>query len=299
MAVQFSVLGSGSRGNCSLVRAGAAGILIDIGLGARATGQRLGSAGAGWDSIAAALLTHTHGDHVGEQTLNFMAKQGIPLICHEGHRATLSALKGFRKLDEQRLVRPYDERPFLLPSGMRVEPVELMHDGGPTYGFRIEVKLDRRSKAVAIGYLADTGCWWDEMADAFTDVDLLGLEFNHDVELQRRSGRSPFLIARNLGDGGHLSNDQGSSLLSAVLERSRSGKVRDVILLHLSEQCNRPELALDAARRAVRQSGRRATVYAARQSDENPSLIVHSRRQPQPRLMAAPTGGLAFPWEAA
>jgi phosphoribosyl 1,2-cyclic phosphodiesterase len=297
MAVQFSVLASGSRGNCSLVRAGDVGLLIDVGLSARATGLRLAGVGTGWGSISGALLTHTHGDHVGDQTLGFMAKHRIPLICNEGHRAALSVMKGFRKLDDQRLVRPYDDRPFLMPGGIRVEPVELMHDGGPTYGFRIELKLDRRSKAVSVGYLADTGCWWDEMADAFTDVDLLGVEFNHDVELQRHSGRSPFLIARNLGDGGHLSNDQGSGLLSAVLDRSRPSKVRDVILLHLSEECNRPDLALGAARRALRESGRRATIHAAQQAVPNPNLLVHSRRQSRP--VAAPSGALAFPWEAA
>ena len=63
------------------------------------------------------------------------------------------------------------------------------------------------------------------MVDALADVDLLGVEFNHDVELERYSGRHPVLIARNLGQRGHLSNDQGADFLSALLERSRQREV--------------------------------------------------------------------------
>ena len=63
------------------------------------------------------------------------------------------------------------------------------------------------------------------MAEAMVDVDLLGVEFNHDVELQRRSGRSPALIARNLGDRGHLSNRQGADLL-AGRRPDRAGRHR-------------------------------------------------------------------------
>ena len=64
--------------------------------------------------------------------------------------------------------------------------------------------------------MADTGCWTGAAADALTDVDLLAVEFNHDVEMQRRSGRPWHLIARNLGDRGHLSNDQGAALVAEV-----------------------------------------------------------------------------------
>lgn len=291
MVMQFAVLASGSSGNATLVQSGGAGLLIDLGLGPRSLAQRLESVNAGWDGVAAALLTHTHGDHVGDASLRWLARRGIPLFCHEGHPTRLDRHPGFQELARKNLVRPYDDRPFLAPTGMRVEPLELSHDGGPTYGFRIEGRADRRSRSVSVGYLADTGCWRDDMADALTDVDLLGVEFNHDVDLQRRSGRSPHLIARNLGDGGHLSNDQGAALVSAVLERSRPGTVRQIVLLHLSRQCNRTELALATARAAVRTTGRRASVHAARQATSYPDVAVApARRRP-----VEPARG--FPWE--
>ncbi len=161
MPVQFSVLASGSRGNATLVRAGGAGLLLDLGLGPRAMAGRLESVGATWDGIASALLTHTHGDHVGNLTLMAMAKGRITLYCHEGHRGDLRLHAGFRALEAEGLVRHYDERPFLTPTGMRVEPLALRHDAGPTFAFRIEAKADRSSRPVGLGYLADTGTWSD------------------------------------------------------------------------------------------------------------------------------------------
>jgi phosphoribosyl 1,2-cyclic phosphodiesterase len=280
MRVQFAVLASGSRGNATLVRAGGAGLLIDLGLGPRAMAGRLESVGAGWHDVGSALLTHTHGDHIDDNTLRAMAKQGVCLYCHEAHRAELAPLEGFQSLDGAGLIRHYDDRPFLSPTGMRVEPLELRHDGGPTFGFRIEARAGRTARAVALGYLADTGSWSDSMADALTDVDLLGVEFNHDVEMQRRSPRSAALIARNLGDWGHLSNDQGAGFVSAVLDRSRRGSVRHVVLLHLSQQCNLPSLAVSAAEDAIRATGRRVAIHAAQQAPAHPNVWIDRSRRP-------------------
>src|SRR5262249_10105452 len=64
MAVQFAVLASGSSGNATLIRSGGAGLLVDLGIGPRTIAQRLESVGASWDHVGAAVLTHTHGDHV-------------------------------------------------------------------------------------------------------------------------------------------------------------------------------------------------------------------------------------------
>ncbi len=278
MSVQFAVLASGSRGNSTLVRTGGAGLLIDLGLGPRTLDARLASVDSDWGHVAAALLTHTHGDHIDDATLVALSRRGLPLYCHEGHRPRLAGRAGFDALDAAGLVRHYDERPFLTPAGFRVEPLELSHDG-PTFGFRVEVKPSRRARTVAVGYLADTGCWTPALADLLTDVDLLGVEFNHDVEMQRRSGRSWALISRNLGDRGHLSNRQGAELVTEVLRRSGRGAVRDLVLLHLSAQCNEPGLALKEARAAVRGTGRRITIHAAQQSPAHPNLWLEPSRR--------------------
>ncbi len=112
-------------------------------------------------------------------------------------------------MEEAGLVSCYDDRPFLTATGFRLEPITLQHDGGPTFGFRIEASAGRRGRPVSIGYLADTGSWSERMADVLADVDVLGVEFNHDVAMQKTSGRPWVLIRRNLGDRGHLSNRAG------------------------------------------------------------------------------------------
>jgi hypothetical protein len=99
-----------------------------------------------------------------------------------------------------------------------------------------------------------------------------------------------------LSDRGHLSNDQGAEFLAAVLERSGSGTLRDVVLLHLSEQCNCPDLAMETARTAVRSAKRRVSVHAAKQGTPHPHLPV----RPSTRRVRSPLPAQsAFPWERA
>lgn len=188
MPVQFAVLASGSRGNSTLIRGGGAGLLIDVGMGPRALGARLDSVGAGWWAVACVVLTHTHGDHVDSRTFAELARRRMPVHCHAGHRAHLAGDPGFQQLEAEGLVSCYDDRPFLTSSGSRLEPIPLRHDAGPTFGFRIEVSVQRRGRPVSIGYLADTGSWCDSMAESLADVDVLGVEFNHDVAMQKSSG---------------------------------------------------------------------------------------------------------------
>ena len=75
------------------------------------------------------------------------------------------------------------------PTGLRLEPIEVSHDGGPTFGFRIEASSERREPPVAIGYLADAAAGRHAIAESLAGVDLIGLEFNHDVEMQKSSRR--------------------------------------------------------------------------------------------------------------
>jgi phosphoribosyl 1,2-cyclic phosphodiesterase len=289
MSIQFAVLASGSRGNSTLVQGRNGGLLIDAGMGPRIMAQRLDSVGANWSLISAAVLTHTHTDHVDTATFAEIARRQIVFYCHEAHREHLADDPGFQEILEAGLCRFYDDRPFLTTNGMRIEPIRLRHDGGPTFGFRIEVSAERRERPVRIGYLADTGCWSEAMAESLADVDVLGVEFNHDVAMQKASGRPSVLIARNLGDQGHLSNRQGAELVQCVLKRSRGATLRHVVLLHLSEECNEPELAVQAARDAIEPlAPRRVEVHAARQHPAHPNLwIGPAGRSGRPAAVAA------------
>jgi phosphoribosyl 1,2-cyclic phosphodiesterase len=306
MSVHFAVLTSGSRGNATLIQAGGSGLLLDFGMTPRKLGQRLESVGSGWDKIALALLTHTHGDHVDPGSLGKMAELGITLFCHFGHQKALRRHPQFRELDRRGLVKCFEDRPLLLPLGMRVEPFALPHGTGPTYGFRVEARPDRGSRWVSVGYLADLGHWSSSMVEAVAEVDLLAVEFNHDVKMQWGSGRPPALIARNLGKNGHLSNDQGADFVSAVMERSKTKPPRHVVLLHMSEQCNSPDIAVETARKALRGSKRRPGIHATSCEAASPNLLLGPTRRRVTIPMRRPvrrtverSTPLSFPWEVA
>jgi phosphoribosyl 1,2-cyclic phosphodiesterase len=267
MALRFTVLASGSGGNATLVEGGGTGLLIDAGLGPRQFAARFADAGASWSSVGAVLLTHTHSDHWKDATLAHLLRRGIPLYCHPGHHRLLDAWsRAFLPLKKAGLVRDYQAGIAFSPAaGLRCLPLPLSHDGGDTFGFRLEGGADLFGHACAAGYVADLGCWDDDLAEALCDVDLLALEFNHDVGMECASGRTPHLIARVLGDEGHLSNVQAAELLQAVLRRSTPGRLRHVVQLHLSRDCNHPSLAAGAARAALAELAHAGEVHTASQ----------------------------------
>lgn len=272
MPLRFTVLGSGSSGNAAFLEADHYGILIDGGLGPRQISHRLKAIGASWAQVCAVLLTHTHTDHWRDRTLAYLRRLRIPLYCHPGHHPTLQGLsEAFVALQADGLVLGYrEEREFILGDTMRCWPLELRHDGGPTFGFRLEGIDD----SWAVAYLADLGCWSPALARAVSNVDILALEFNHDVALEYNSGRSPRLIGRVLGDAGHLSNAQAAAMLREVLRQSEPGRLRHVVQLHLSRDCNRPELAVDAARACLNGQGASVKVHVAHHTIPGPHLSL-------------------------
>jgi len=298
MGVRYTVLASGSGGNVSLVESDGFGVLIDVGLGSRELTRRFADAGLSWSAVQAVVLTHTHTDHWKDSTLGHLHRHGIPLWCHLGHYRGLSAYgEGFARLLADGLVRPFDEhRPFDLCNKLRCTPLPIRHDAGPTFAFRFEGAADLFGPAAALGYAADLGCWDDVLADALSDVDLLAIEFNHDVDLERSSGRGAHLIARVLGDEGHLSNVQGAALVRTALGRSASGRLRHLVQLHLSRDCNRPALAQAAARPVLEELAPEAGLHTADQFTPGPTLSL--ARPPRRRAAARRRRGPAATGQA-
>ncbi|MCS7047254.1 MAG: MBL fold metallo-hydrolase, partial [Gemmataceae bacterium] len=219
MALRFCVLGSGSSGNASYVEADGYSLLLDIGLGPRRIGRALKELGVGWEQIRAVVLTHGHADHWDDHTFQYLVRYQVPCYCHPNQsRALLHHSARFVDLHRAGLVRPFhiDHRLELGP--LRATPFAVPHDDEPTVGFRIE------SRHGTLGYAADLGSWSDAIVDRLRDAEILAVEFNHDVALERNSGRSPLLIERVLSDHGHLSNDQAAELVTAVLQRSMPGR---------------------------------------------------------------------------
>lgn len=276
MTLRFTILASGSAGNASLIQTQTAGILLDAGLGPQELAARLAIAGHSPDCVRAMLLTHTHTDHWKDRTLNWLLKRGMPLYCHPAHHATLSRYSSaFVAMLASGLVRSFMPGEEFSPlPGLTCRAFEVRHDSGATFGFRVEGPPDLIGRRAAVGYASDLGTWSDAIAGVLANVDLLALEFNHDVDLERRSSRPAILIQRVLGDEGHLSNDQAARLVRAVLERSTPGRLRHLVQLHLSKDCNRATLARRAATAMLESLGQQVRVHTAEQDAPGKPLLL-------------------------
>jgi ribonuclease BN (tRNA processing enzyme) len=302
MGLRFTVLASGSAGNATLVEADGFGVLIDVGLGPRQLASRLSTAGLSWSDVHAVLLTHIHADHWKDRTFAHLHRRGVLLYCHPEHdNALREAGLAFARLSEAGLVRVFSAgESFDLSPGLRCRALPVRHDGGATFGFRLDGAPDLFGRAASLAYAADLGCWNDELAAALADVDLLAVEFNHDVELEYASGRMPQLIARVLGDEGHLSNEQAGELVRAVLTRSAPGRLKHVVQLHLSRECNRPRLARAAGLAALAEF---AGVMLHTADQDTPGETLHLGRSTPARQRRRQTGqrrsapaAIAQPW---
>ncbi len=270
MPVRFTVLASGSSGNATLIEVDGFGLLVDFGIGPQVIAERLAAFGSSWNAISAALLTHTHGDHWNAYTLAQLRRLNIPLIAHGRHHDELSSRKSYGPLHEAKLTRSYDAgRWFDAAPGLACLPVCVPHDADPTFAFRFE------GTGWAIGYASDLGEAPLAMVEAFTGVDLLAIEFNHDVALQKSSGRSKTLIDRVLGPNGHLSNVQAA----AFATQTGAENLRWLVQLHLSRDCNTAELAATAGRIAVPQ----AKVLTATQNWATRPIVLEARERAVPR----------------
>ena len=92
-------------------------------------------------------------------------------------------------------------------------------------------------------------------------AEYLIFESNHDIEMLMNSNRPPFLKKRIAGKKGHLSNEQAAEYLSYLV----TGDTKAVYLAHLSEECNKPELALEATQ--LRIAGRSCKLVCLKQNE--------------------------------
>jgi phosphoribosyl 1,2-cyclic phosphodiesterase len=231
MAISFSVLASGSRGNATLLLLGGGGsrrvVLIDCGLSPRAMAKRLSMFGLALEDVSDVLLTHLDRDHFHVGWSRKLRQLAVRVHLHLRHR-NRAVQAG---LDGRRMV--IFDGPFELASSTAITPVLFAHDDLGTVGYIIEHEGHR------FGHATDLGRVQDNLLVHFTGLHALALESNYDRAMQIASARPWLLKRRIMGGAGHLSNEQS---LEAVLEIDRCSALSQVALLHLSEQCNHPRL---------------------------------------------------------
>jgi len=227
--VRFASLGSGSRGNATLVEAGSTRLLVDCGYSRRELERRLALAGVDPESIDAILITHEHADHV--KGVGAVARRyGLPVWCTRG------TWRGFDMGEVARLHLFTPQVDGFRIGDLGVRPYPVPHDAREPVQYVFEA--DRRR----LGVLTDTGSLTPHILERLDGVDALLLECNHDPGMLASGPYPPRLQARVGGALGHLSNGQAAHLLS----RLEHAKLRHLVAAHLSEKNNHPDLAREA-----------------------------------------------------
>lgn len=236
----ITVLGSGSGGNSFVIQHEGNAIMIDAGFELDEILYRLKTANIAIASIQALFITHGHIDHTrGIANLNKYAS--IPVYMTE--KLFLSATGAnnpdssvWLNLDKSQafLFKEWDN---LCVGSFEVTPIPVSHDHVSPVGFIIKVGGQKLSLVTDAGELSQ------QSKDAMKDSNVIMLESNHDPEMLQDSRRPSYLKKRISSAKGHLSNEKSAEILSEII----SPRTRDVILLHLSEECNTPELARTAA----------------------------------------------------
>jgi phosphoribosyl 1,2-cyclic phosphodiesterase len=238
--MRFCSLASSSKAGSAYLIQGGEGtkVLVDCGLGVRRLESRLREAGVAPDSLAGVLATHDHSDHVTALRLvnPFTRKFGVPLYGSPALLASLSLGVGSggrvysRRLGE---TIPLLAGKIVRVGGLTVLPFRKSHDAPEPLGYLI---TDGEAQ---VAVATDLGAVDAEMIRLLRGTTYLIFESNHDVDLEIQSGRPLHLIQRVLSDRGHLSNEQAGDALAEIAGR----ETRMILLAHLSDECNTPELA--------------------------------------------------------
>jgi phosphoribosyl 1,2-cyclic phosphodiesterase len=226
--MRFASLGSGSKGNATLVHGGETLLMIDCGFSLRETTRRLGRLGLEPGQLDAILVTHEHSDHCsGVAALS--RKYQIPVYLTHGTCGTGRCDGSF----EMHRLNCGDS---LAIGEFEVEAVAVPHDAAEPCQYR----LTRGGRA--LGVLTDLGSITPHVVESFRNCQALLLEFNHDLPMLQVGDYPPHLKRRVGGDWGHLNNQQAAQLL----QRIDLDGLHHLVVAHVSENNNCPHKTEEA-----------------------------------------------------
>jgi len=226
-----TILASGSSGNATLVRSEGATILVDAGLSAKQLRQRLALCGINPKEISGILITHEHGDHV-KGISQWCKEYSTPLYCN---RHTARVIR--EKMKQEAIWKIFETGASFSIGSLRVQSFSIPHDAVDPVGFVL------RENQYSFGFATDLGYASRLVIDSLCAVDGLLLEANYDDTLLAQDTKRPWAVKQRISSRhGHLSNQEAALLLKQLLHQ----QLRHVVLGHLSADCNREELALQA-----------------------------------------------------
>lgn len=259
--MRFSVLGSGSKGNCTLVEAGSTRVLIDNGFSAKELIRRLEQIGVAPESLTAIVLTHEHDDHI--KGAGVLARRlNLPVYANT---PTLRAAES--RMGQLPAVREFGTGETFTIQELEIHPFGISHDTADPVGF---VFADG---AARLGYCTDTGIITRLIRHHLHACQALILEANHDIGMVKNGPYPLPLKQRVLSSRGHLANGDSLSLAAELADAS----LGLLVLAHLSEVNNHPQIVLDEARSRL-QGFSRLNVLLAEQHQASPLLEIRSDR---------------------
>jgi len=226
--VQFASLGSGSKGNSTLVRAGDTLVMIDCGFSLRETIRRMARLRVEPQQLDAILVTHEHADH-SSGVAALSRKFHIPVYLTHGTFST-------GRCDGSYAQRPFNCEDNFTIGSLSIKAVAVPHDAAEPCQFRLSWG------EYTLGILTDLGSITPHVIDNFRACHSLLLEFNHDLPMLLEGPYPPHLKHRVGGDWGHLNNQQAVELLRQI----NCTALRHLVVAHISEQNNSRERAQDA-----------------------------------------------------
>ena len=229
-------IASGSSGNCIYIGNDHTHILVDAGISKKRIEEGLNTIGLTVNDLSAIFITHEHKDHIG----------GIGVLTRKceapvyGTKETLDYIlsdTSMGRLDAERFM-PILPNEKLMIGDMIVDPMKISHDAANPVCYRFFVCVKKAAIATDLGYVTE------ENEEKLSNMDLLLIEANHDIQMLQVGTYPYYLKQRILGKQGHLSNESCGRLLSKIVHDD----LKKVYLGHLSKENNLPELAYEAVR---------------------------------------------------
>lgn len=217
--MKIIVVESGSKGNATLIYDEGRLLLIDMGITLTSLKEGLSLIDKKPLDIDALLLTHSHTDHT--KGVSYLGP--VPIYC----------TKGTYKGSNVNEIEPFEK--FAVEHFM-ITPILASHDAEGTVGYVIKNKKEK------LVYLTDTGMIPEKTLSKMKNADYYIIESNHNIKKLHQTNRPAHLKLRILSDEGHLNNEASAIYMSEVV----GPKTKEIILAHLSEEANTPELALAA-----------------------------------------------------
>ena len=247
-AVRLHSLYSGSEGNAFLIEAGDALLLIDAGKSAKTLCNAIRELGRDPAEVTAIFVTHEHSDHIRALPV-FLKKHPVPV-----HLPVACAARLMREESAVPHLVLHSPIHTEVVGGITVTSFPTPHDSLCSVGYRIEIPTE--SGVLRLGYATDVGHVSKEVEAALTGCDAVVLESNHDEEMLR-TGPYPYdLKVRIASRRGHLSNADCAALAARLCETG----TKSILLAHLSEENNTPELAFDECYGGIAHKGVRLAV---------------------------------------